>query len=188
MCIDTHFIKVKKKKLNSIRNFNPKLFTKKNKKKRSQHVQTKSKIIIKEANTLTEKEKKKQRKRRQHPFFFWVCGYLSKGRRQHVKRKNQRKKKKENMLEVKSNVNGIFGSSFDEFLSLSFLLILERIFWWAYFHFSLPNQKHSKKSFPFYFFSKVFHSSYFTSKQTHPYILYLLSRVTPTRLWNQHIM
>ena len=73
-------------------------------------------------------------------------------------------------------------------LSLSFLLILERIFWWAYFHFSLPNQKHSKKSFPFYFFSKVFHSSYFASKQTHPYILYLLSRVTPTRLWNQHIM
>ena len=93
MCIDTHFIKVKKKKINSIRNFNPKLFTKKNKKKRSQHVQTKSKIIIKEANTLTEKEKKKKEKEG-NVLFFWVCGYLSKGRRQHVKRKNQRKKKK----------------------------------------------------------------------------------------------
>ena len=77
-------------------------------------------------------------------------------------------------MEVKSNVRGIFGILFHE---LSFLPILERKFFdgpkekgFGFHHlFSfLPSQPNTlQTSFLPYFLSKVFHSSYFTSKQTH---------------------
>ena len=100
---------------------------------------------------------------------------------QHVnkKRKNQRKKKKKaNTLEVKSNGRGIFESSFHELSHLCFLFILGRKLFGrsrektpgSHHLFSFLHTQPStlQKSFPFHFLSKIFHPSYFTSKQTHP--------------------
>ena len=76
------------------------------------------------------------------------------------------------------NFKGIFGSSFYEFLSLSFLSILEKELFGGLrektlkfhhlFSFLLTQPNTFKKSFHSYFFSKAFHPSYFISKQTHP--------------------
>ena len=80
-------------------------------------------------------------------------------------------------MEVKSNIRGIFKNSFHE-LPPSFLSILERKLFGGsrektpglhhLFSF-IPTQLNTlQKSFFSHFLFKVFHSSYFTYKQTHP--------------------
>ena len=114
-------------------------------------------------NTLYFKKKK--------IMYRWTL-HSSKKKNQHInrERKNQRKKKKANMLEVKSNVRGIFY----ELPSFSFLPILgrklfgglrEKILGSHNLFFFLPIQPNTlQKSFLSYFLSKVFHPSYFISK------------------------
>ena len=109
----------------------------------------KKKSKNRQANTLTEKEKIKEKK-----------------------------KKKANTLEVKSNGRGIFERSFHELSHLCFLFILGRKLFGrsrektpgSHHLFSFLHTQPStlQKSFPFHFLSKIFHPSYFTSKQTHP--------------------
>ena len=95
-----------------------------------------------------------------------------------TKKEKIKGKKKANMLEVKSNVRGIFGAHF-----MSFFLSVFSPFWGKsflvgsgrkhlnstiYFPSSPPNQTYSKKVSISHFLSKIFYQPYFASKQTHP--------------------
>ena len=134
----------------------------------------------KKANTIIEKEKikeKEKEKRSQH---------IKRERKNQSKKrantltekgKNQRKKKA-HTLEMKSNVKGIFGSSFYELPPLSFLPILERKLFCGLeekthrshhlFFFLLIQSNILQKKISSHFLFKVFNPPYFTSKQTHP--------------------
>ena len=173
MCIDGHFIKVKTKKKKQKKKQKPKVFfkikkkrsqPKKKKKKKSQHDNRERKNQRKRSQNIN-RERKNQSKKRANTL-------IEKG-------KNQRKKKKKaHTLEVKSNVKGIFGSSFHELPSLSFLPILERKLFCRLeekthrshhlFFFLLIQSNILQKKISSHFLSKVFNPPYFTSKQTHP--------------------
>ena len=83
----------------------------------------------------------------------------------------------------KSNVNKPMCNFTWAFLSkndVQFFLLIFSPFWgentWVPLLIFLPPHptKHTSKSFPFHFLSKVFHPLYFTSKQTHPKFLPLI--------------
>ena len=131
-------------------------------KKKSQHDNRERKNQRKRSQNIN-RERKNQSKKRANTL-------TEKG-------KNQRKKKA-HTLEMKSNVKGIFGSSFYELPPLSFLPILERKFFCGLeekthrshhlFFFLLIQSNILQKKFSSHFLFKVFNPPYFTSKQTHP--------------------
>ena len=95
------------------------------------------------------------------------------GRRGNVQEERKRKRKKKNEEEQR----GFCPKMMSNFSPKFFLHFGERTFWWARrdniwvppFIFLPPHPtKHTPKSFHSHFLSKIFHLSYFTSKQTHP--------------------
>ena len=101
----------------------------------------------------------------------------SKEKKKRKKRGNiQRKEKEKRKKKMKKiNVDKLIHSTKMSNFSLQFSLhFWEKIFAWGeniqvqpFIFLPLHLTKHTPKSFHFYFLSKVFHPSYFTSKQTH---------------------
>ena len=105
-------------------------------------------------------------------------------KRQHPeerKRKKDKKKKNEEEQRGQAYVQlhmGIFVQKWCPIFFLEFSLYFgEKSFWWvrgentwiSLLIFLPPHlTKHTSKSFPSHFLSKIFHPPYFTSKQTHP--------------------
>ena len=132
---------------------------KKKKKKKKANTEKIKEKYIKEANSQT---KSKGKKRSQNV---------------NKERKNQRKKKSQH-VGGQVQCEGTFGSSFHELPLSSFLSILGRKIFGRpeektprphnLLFFSLIQSNILQKSFSSHFLFKIFHSPYFTSKQTHP--------------------